>query len=76
MATLTIRIPDVQRDRLADMAARHGISLNELMAELSARALSEHDTEMRFRARAARGDTARGLELLDELDRSPVYRVR
>ena len=76
MATLTIRIPDVQRDRLADMAARHGISLNKLMAELSARALSEHDTEMRFRARAARGDPARGLELLDELDRSHANRVR
>ena len=69
MATLTIRLPDAQRDRLAAMAARRGVSLNKLMQELAVRALAEHDTEMRFRARAARGDAARGLELLDKLDR-------
>ncbi len=69
MATLTIRIPDVHRDRLAAMAARRGLSLNKLMEEISVRALAEHDTEMRFRLRAARGDTARGLKLLDESDR-------
>ena len=69
MATLTIRIPDAHRDRLAAMAARRGLSLNKLMEELSVRALAEHDTEMRFRMRAARGDAARGLKLLDELDR-------
>ena len=69
MATLTIRIPDAHRDRLAAMAARRGVSLNKLMEELSVRALTEHDTEMRFRLRAARGDTVRGLALLDELDR-------
>lgn len=69
MATLTIRLPDAQRDRLTAMAARRGISLNKLMQELSVRALAEHDTEMRFRVRAARGDAARGLEVLDALDR-------
>lgn len=68
MATLTIRIPDAHRDRLAAMAARRGLSLNKLMEELSVRALTEHDTEMRFRLRAARGDTMRGLKLLDELE--------
>lgn len=69
MATLTIRLPDAQRDRLAAMAARRGVSLNKLIQELAVRALAEHDTEMRFRARAARGDAARGIEVLDELDR-------
>ncbi len=69
MATLTIRIPDAHRDRLAAMAAQRGLSLNKLMEELSVRALAEHDTEMRFRMRAARGKTDRGLKLLDELDR-------
>ena len=68
MATLTIRLPDAQRDRLAAMAARRGLSLNKLMEELSVRALTEHDTELRFRMRAARGDPARGLKLLDRLD--------
>ena len=69
MATLTVRLPDAHRDRLAAMAARQGTSLNQLMVDLSVRALAEHDTEMRFRMRAARGDTGHGLELLDELDR-------
>lgn len=69
MATLTIRIPDAHRDRLAALAAQRKLSLNKLMEELSIRALTEHDTEMRFRMRAARGDAERGLELLDELDR-------
>ena len=68
MATLTIRLPDAHRDRLAAMAARRGLSLNKLMEELSVRALAEHDTEMRFRMRAARGDTGHGLKLLEELD--------
>lgn len=69
MATLTIRIPDAHRDRLAAMAAQRGLSLNKLMEELSVRVLAEHDTEMRFRMRAARGKVDRGLKLLDELDR-------
>lgn len=68
MATMTIRRPDAHRDRLKAMAARRGLSLNKLMEELSVRALAEHDLEMRFRMRAARGDVTRGLGLLDELD--------
>ncbi len=68
MATLTIRLPDAHRDRLAAMAAQRGQSLNKLMEELSVRALTEHDTEMRFRVRVARGERGRGLQLLDELD--------
>ncbi len=50
MATLTIRIPDAPRDR---MAARRVPSLNKLVEELSVRAPAEHDIEMRFRMRAA-----------------------
>ena len=69
MATLTIRLPDAHRDRLAAMAAQRGLSVNKLMEELSVRALAEHDTEMRFRLRASRGDSALGLKLLDKLDR-------
>lgn len=69
MAVLTIRIPDAHRDRLAAMAAQRGVSVNKLMEELSVRALAEHDTEMRFRLRAARADRQRGLTILDRLDR-------
>lgn len=69
MATLTIRLPDAHRDRLAAMAAQRGLSANKLMEELSVRALAEHDTEMRFRLRTPRGDKALGLKRLDESDR-------
>ena len=50
------------------MAAQRGVSVNKLMEELSIRALAEHDTEMRFRIRAVRGDAARGLEILRQID--------
>lgn len=69
MATLTIRIPDSHLDRLAALAAQRDLSLNQLMEELSIRALAEHDSEMRFRMRASRDDANRGLDLLQELDR-------
>ena len=51
------------------MAKQRGVSMNKLMEELSVRALTEHDTEMRFRLRAGRGRVERGLAVLDRLDR-------
>ena len=39
---------------------------------LSVRKLAEHDTEMRFRLRAACGDVDRALAVLDKLDRMNV----
>lgn len=41
---------------------------NFLIEELSTQALAEFDSEIRFRALAATGDTQRGLELLGKLD--------
>jgi plasmid stability protein len=69
MSTLTIRLPDDQHERLRVLASQRGVSLNKLFEEFSTKALSEFDTENRFRIRAARGDKARGLEILDALDR-------
>ena len=68
MAVLTIRIPDEKHNRLKALAARRKVSLNKLMEELSTQALAEFDSEVRFRALAASGDVARGLEILDQLD--------
>jgi predicted DNA-binding ribbon-helix-helix protein len=68
MATLTIRLPDEKHDRLKQLAESRGISMNKLIEELSTIALTEFDTTNRFRALAARGDRARGLALLDQLD--------
>jgi plasmid stability protein len=68
MATLTIRLPDEQHERLKQLAASRGISMNKLIEELSTIALTEFDTYNRFRALAARGDRARVLALLDQVD--------
>jgi len=68
MSVLTIRLPDDQHERLKALAAHRGVSMNKLMEELATRAVAEFDTEVRFRARAARGDAEVGLALLDKLN--------
>ncbi|MDE2445882.1 MAG: toxin-antitoxin system HicB family antitoxin [Alphaproteobacteria bacterium] len=68
MSTLTIRLPDEQHERLRVLAAQRGISMNKLFEEFSNKALTEFDVESRFRIRAARGDKAKGLAILEVLD--------
>ena len=70
MSVLTIRIPDGKHERLKSLAKARGLSVNKLMEELSTIALVQHDTEVRFRAMAARGSAKEGLALLDRLDRT------
>ena len=69
MRSLTIRLPDDQHERLKTLASQRGLSLNKLFEEFTVKALAEFDTENRFRFRAARGDKAKGLAVLDRLDR-------
>jgi len=69
MSVLTIRLPDEQHERLRALAEHRGVSLNKLFEEFATRAVTEFDTELRLRLRAARGDAATGLALLDKLDR-------
>jgi plasmid stability protein len=68
MPKLTIRLLNDQHERLKALAAARGISLNKLFEELSTKALTEFDTVTRFRLRAASGDKAHGLEILETLD--------
>lgn len=68
MATLTIRLPDDKKERLAQLAKSRGISINKLIEELSTIALAEFDAKTRFMAIASRGNPQAGLELLDKLD--------
>jgi predicted DNA-binding ribbon-helix-helix protein len=70
MSVLTIRLPEDQHQRLKALAAHRGVSMSKLIEELATRAVAEFDTEIRFRARAARGDTATGLVLLDKLEKA------
>ena len=69
MATLTIRIPDDKHNRLKALAQYRQISINKLVEELSTQALAEFDSEVRFRALAAKGNKTKGLKLLDKLDK-------
>jgi plasmid stability protein len=68
MGTLTVRLPDDKHERLKALAARRKISVNKLMEELSAQALAEFDSEVRFRALAASGRARKGLDALEKLD--------
>jgi plasmid stability protein len=68
MSTLTIRLPNDTHDRLRQLAALRGISLNKLMEEISIQTLSSFDAETRFRALAAQADPQRALAILDRLD--------
>jgi len=67
---MTIRIPDKKHERLRLLAERHGVSLNKLVDEWASMALAQFDTENRFEIRAARGNSKRGLALLNKLDQA------
>jgi predicted transcriptional regulator len=68
MSTLTIRLPDDTAQRLKSLAQSRGLSMNKLVEQLSAHALSAWDTENHFRAMAATGDVPTALAVLDRLD--------
>jgi len=67
MATMTIRLPDDKHERLKQLAASRGISLNKLFEEFSTQAIAESDAYTRFQIRASQGNTKRGLSTLDDL---------
>ena len=68
MSTLTIRLPDDTAARLKSLAQSRGLSMNKLVEQLSAHALSAWDTENHFRAMAATGNASQALGILDRLD--------
>lgn len=68
MSVMTIRLPETQHERLRQFARTRGVSINKVIEELTTRALTEFDLETRFKTRAARGDPAAAIKLLDRLD--------
>lgn len=68
MSTLTIRLPADTAQRLKQLAASRGVSLNKLMEELGTTALAVHDAETRFHALAAGADRQKALDILARLD--------
>ena len=76
MSTVTLRLPDDTAQRLKQLAASRGISLNKLMEELSTAAIAAHDAETRIHALAAGADRDKALAVLDRLDASGIVQVR
>ncbi len=76
MATMTIRLPDNNKERLKQLAEERGVSLNKLFEEWSTKAISEFDTENRFRLLASKGDAKRALRILDKLDAAYAKKER
>ena len=68
MSTITLRLPDSKHRRLKEYAKQQGISLNKLFDERATVALAQFDAKTRFMLMAGKGDTKRGLELLEKLD--------
>ena len=68
MSVLTVRLPDAKHARIKEMARSRGVSTNKLIEELATVALAQQDAQVRLELRAARGDAARGMALLDKLD--------
>lgn len=75
MTTVTLRLPDDTCQRLKQLAASRGISLNKLLEELGTAAIAAHDAEVRFRAMAAGADRERALAVLDRLDATDSARA-
>jgi hypothetical protein len=67
MSTVTPRPPDDTCERLKQLAASRGISLNKLMEERGTAAFAAYDAETRFHALAAGVDRERTLGVLDRL---------
>ena len=69
MATRTIRLPDETHERLKQLAAARGISVNKLFERFSTQAISEADAFTRFKLHSASGNISEGLKILDKLDK-------
>ncbi len=69
MSTLTISLPEDTARRLKALAASRGVSLDELMEEMSTAALTAYDAETRFNAMAAKNGRDAALEVPARLDR-------
>lgn len=66
MSAITLRLPDDKHQRLKNLAEQRGMSINQLLNEMTTSLLADFDAEVRFRVRASKGSdkTDRGIELL------------
>jgi predicted DNA-binding ribbon-helix-helix protein len=68
MTAVTLELSEEKLRRLHAVARARGISVAQLLDEVSSALIADHDAQTRFRLRAQRGagKEARGLELLDK----------
>ena len=71
MSTLSLRLPESLHKRLAELAEREGISINQLITSAVAEKMSALDTEQLLATRAARGSRSRFLAALAKVPDVP-----
>jgi len=66
MSAITLRLADDKHQRLKILSEQRGISINQILNEMTTLLLADFDAETRFKVRAKRGKgkTKRGLDLL------------
>lgn len=64
MTTISLRLPDAIHQRVKELAAREGMSINQFLAAAAAEKLAALDTERELAERARRGTRERFLALL------------
>jgi predicted transcriptional regulator len=72
MSTLSLRLPESLHRRLAALAEREGISINQLIASAVAEKMAALDTEDVLSQRAARGSRSRCLAALAKVPDVPA----
>jgi hypothetical protein len=68
MSTLTIRLSKAKHERLKDLARSKRVRVNKLFEEWATIALEQQEALASYAPSKSRGDRARGLELLGQLD--------
>lgn len=72
MSTLSLRLPESLHKRLAELAAREGISINQLITSAVAEKMAALDTEQLLGARARRGSRSRFIAALAKVPDVPA----
>lgn len=67
MSTLSLRLPDSLHRKLKELAAREGVSINQLLTTAAAEKISALATEDYLRARAARGRKTKFRKVLKKI---------
>ncbi|MGK7939607.1 MAG: toxin-antitoxin system HicB family antitoxin [Crocosphaera sp.] len=69
MTTIKINFPEEKHLKLQSLAETKGVSVNQLIQEVTTLLIEEFEVEKRFRKVASQGNIEEGLQLLDKLDK-------